>query len=92
MGGFLFSTTLLDFSTGLYISQTLQNMVAMDVISGLIKAAAFGFAVSIFGCFHGFCSDLGARGVGNATISAVVSSCIGILVLNYLLTALFFGT
>ncbi|MDR1982806.1 MAG: ABC transporter permease [Holosporaceae bacterium] len=92
MGGFLVSTTLLDFSTGSYISQTIQNMMAIDVISGLVKAATFGLAVSIFGCFHGFYSDLGARGVGNATTSAVVSSCIGILVLNYLLTALFFGT
>ncbi|MDR2158193.1 MAG: ABC transporter permease [Holosporaceae bacterium] len=91
MGGFLVSTTLLDFSTGSYISQTIQNMEAIDVISGLVKAAAFGFSVAIFGCYHGFYSDLGARGVGNATTSAVVSSCIGILILNYLLTALFFG-
>jgi len=91
MGGFLVSTTLLDFSTGSYIAQTIQNMEAIDVISGLAKASVFGLAVAIFGCYHGFYSDLGARGVGNATISAVVSSCIAILVLNYLLTALFFG-
>jgi phospholipid/cholesterol/gamma-HCH transport system permease protein len=91
MGGFLVSTTLLDFSSGSYISQTLQNMMAIDVISGLVKAAFFGFSIATFGCYHGFYSDLGARGVGNATTSAVVSSCIGILVLNYLLTALFFG-
>ncbi|MDR0631961.1 MAG: ABC transporter permease [Holosporaceae bacterium] len=91
MGGFLISTTLLDFSTGAYISQTIQNMEIIDVVSGLVKAAAFGFSVATFGCYHGFYSDLGARGVGNATTSAVVSSCIGILVLNYLLTALFFG-
>jgi phospholipid/cholesterol/gamma-HCH transport system permease protein len=91
MGGFLVSTTLLDFSTGSYISQTLQNMETIDVISGLVKAATFGFSIATFGCYHGFYSDLGARGVGNAATSAVVSSCIGILVLNYLLTALFFG-
>ena len=63
----------------------------MDVISGLIKASIFGFSVAVFGCYHGFYSDLGARGVGNATTSAVVSSSISILILNYLLTALFFG-
>jgi phospholipid/cholesterol/gamma-HCH transport system permease protein len=91
MGGFLVSTTLLDFSTGSYVAQTIQSMAAIDVISGLVKAAVFGFTVAVFGCYHGFNSDLGARGVGNATTSAVVSSCIGILILNYLLTALFFG-
>ncbi|MDR2646346.1 MAG: ABC transporter permease [Holosporaceae bacterium] len=92
MGGFLVSTTTLDFSAGSYISQTVQNVEAMDVISGLVKASTFGLSVAIFGCYHGFYSNLGARGVGSATTSAVVSSCIGILVLNYLLTALFFGT
>ncbi|MDR0968215.1 MAG: ABC transporter permease [Holosporaceae bacterium] len=92
MGGFLVSTTLLGYSAGSYINQTIQNMAAIDVISGLVKAAVFGLAITVFGCYHGFYSDLGARGVGNATMSAVVSSCIGILILNYLLTALFFGT
>jgi phospholipid/cholesterol/gamma-HCH transport system permease protein len=91
MGGFLISTTVLDFSTGSYISQTVKNVELIDVISGLVKAAAFGFSLTSFGCYHGFHSDLGAKGVGNATTAAVVSSCIGILVLNYLLTALFFG-
>ncbi len=91
MGGFLVSTTLLDFSVGSYLAQTVNNVECMDIISGLVKAATFGFSISCFGCYHGFYSDLGARGVGRATTNAVVSSCVGILVLNYLLTALFFG-
>ncbi|MDR2107676.1 MAG: ABC transporter permease [Holosporaceae bacterium] len=91
MGGFLVSVTMLNFSTGAYISQTLHAMQSIDVISGLVKAAAFGFCITTLGCYHGFYSDLGARGVGNATTAAVVFSCITILVFNYLLTALFFG-
>jgi phospholipid/cholesterol/gamma-HCH transport system permease protein len=91
MGGFLVSTTVLDFSSGAYIAQTVHNLELKDVISGLVKASAFGFSIACFGCYHGFFSDLGARGVGKATTNAVVSSCICILVLNYLLTALFFG-
>lgn len=90
-GGFLVSTTLLEFSSGAYITQTVQNLEAIDVISGLCKASVFGFSMAAFGCYHGFFSDLGAKGVGNATTNAVVSSCIGVLVLNYVLTALFFG-
>jgi phospholipid/cholesterol/gamma-HCH transport system permease protein len=91
LGGFIVSSTLLDMSSGSYISQTVSNMAAIDVISGLVKAAFFGFAIACFGCYHGFYSKLGARGVGNATTNAVVTSCICILVLNYLLTAVFFG-
>lgn len=91
MGGFLISTTVLDFSVGSYLSQTVQNLEAIDVISGLVKASFFGFCMAVFGCYHGFYSDLGAKGVGNATTSAVVASSIGVLALDYLLTAVFFG-
>lgn len=91
MGGFLVSVTILDFASGPYIMQTANNFELMDVVSGLVKASAFGLSIACFGCYHGFCSDLGARGVGKATTNAVVSSCIGILALNYLLTAVFFG-
>ena len=91
MGGFLISTSVLDFSAGSYINQTVQNLEAIDVISGLVKASFFGFCMSAFGCYHGFYSDVGAKGVGNATTSAVVASWIGVLALDYLLTAVFFG-
>lgn len=91
MGGFLVATTVLDFPAGSYIHQTVSNLEMVDVISGLVKSSVFGFVLTCFGCYEGFYSDLGARGVGNATTNAVVSSCICILILNYLLTALFFG-
>lgn len=91
LGGFIVSITLLEFPAGGYITQTVNNLKFIDVFSGLVKASTFGFSIACFGCYNGFFSDLGAKGVGNATTNAVVSSCIGILVLNYLLTALFFG-
>jgi len=91
MGGFIVATTVLDFSSGSYIQQSINSLEMIDVISGLVKASVFGFVLTCFGCYEGFYSDVGARGVGNATTNAVVSSSICILVLNYLLTALFFG-
>ena len=91
MGGFLVSVTVLGFSATPYLTQTANSFEMIDLISGLVKASTFGFAIACFGCFHGFYSDLGARGVGKATTNAVVASCIGILALNYLLTAVFFG-
>ena len=91
LGGFIVGTTVLGFSTGSYIHQTIKSLEMIDVTSGLVKAAVFGFVLTMFGCYEGFSSDVGARGVGNATTNAVVSSCICILILNYLLTAWFFG-
>jgi len=63
----------------------------MDVVSGLVKAAAFGFFVALMGCYHGYHSRGGAEGVGTATTNAVVSASILILVSNYLITGLFFS-
>jgi phospholipid/cholesterol/gamma-HCH transport system permease protein len=91
LGGMIVSTTLLNFSVGSYVAQTVNSLELMDVLSGLAKAAAFGFSISCFGCYHGFNSELGARGVGESATTAVVSSCICILAMNYLLTAVFFG-
>ena len=44
------------------------------------------------GCYQGYNSRGGAQGVGAATINSVVSSSILILILNYLISAMFFGT
>ena len=64
---------------------------AQDVISGLVKAAVFGFLVALMGCYHGFNSRGGAQGVGAATTNAVVSASILILIANYLITEMFFA-
>jgi phospholipid/cholesterol/gamma-HCH transport system permease protein len=64
----------------------------MDVFSGLVKAAVFGFLITLMGCYHGYNSDGGAQGVGRATTNAVVSASILILVFNYAITEIFFAT
>ncbi len=90
-GGYVVSIYNLGFSPGGYLSQTWDVVENMDVISGLIKAAAFGFIVAMMGCYHGFNSGRGAQGVGAATTNAVVSSSILILIFNYILTQVFFS-
>jgi len=69
---------------------TYDFMEPMDVASGLVKAAVFGFLIALMGCYHGFNSKGGAQGVGKATTDAVVSSLILILIANYLVTTAFF--
>jgi phospholipid/cholesterol/gamma-HCH transport system permease protein len=63
----------------------------MDVVSGLIKAAVFGFIVALMGCYQGYHSQGGAEGVGQATTRAVVSASILILLSDYFLTQAFFA-
>ncbi len=92
MGGFLVSVTRLDFSPGTYINATWDFLTAGDIVSGLIKAAVFGFIIALMGCYQGYHSGRGAQGVGRATTNAVVTASILILASNYLLTEALFST
>ncbi|MBW7852242.1 MAG: ABC transporter permease [Rhodospirillales bacterium] len=90
-GGYLIGTYKLGFNPATYISRTWEFLEPVDVFSGLVKAAVFGFLISLMGCYHGFHSKGGAQGVGAATTTAVVSASILILTFNYIITELFFA-
>jgi phospholipid/cholesterol/gamma-HCH transport system permease protein len=91
MGGYLVGVYRLGFNAVGYIEQTWNFIETLDVVSGLVKAAVFGFIVTLMGCYHGYMSRGGAQGVGIATTNAVVSSAILILVANYVITESFFS-
>jgi phospholipid/cholesterol/gamma-HCH transport system permease protein len=90
-GGFLVSVNKLNFNPANYLTRTFEFLELKDVVSGLVKAACFGFVISLMGCYHGYNSRGGAQGVGTATINAVVSALILILIFNYVITELFFS-
>ena len=91
MGGYIVGTRSLGFNSVAYIKNTVDFLHLDDVTSGLIKAAVFGFIITLMGCYHGFNSKGGAQGVGRATTNAVVSSAILILAANFVLTSLLFS-
>ena len=91
MGGWLVGIYRLDFNAAAYMKNTLDFLETGDVVSGLVKAAVFGFIVATMGCYHGMNSSRGAQGVGRATTQAVVSASILIFASNYLLTEVFFS-
>jgi phospholipid/cholesterol/gamma-HCH transport system permease protein len=91
-GGYLVSVYKLGFHPATYINNTIDFLEPIDVISGLVKAAVFGFLIALMGCYNGYYSKGGAQGVGAATTNAVVSASILILTSNYILTELFFAT
>jgi len=91
-GGYLVGVYKLGFNPAAYLKNTMDFLEFMDVFSGLVKAAVFGFIIALMGCYNGYYSKGGAQGVGAATTNAVVSASILILTSNYLITELFFGT
>ena len=89
-GGYLICTKILNFNPTVYLQNTYNFVEFLDVFSGLVKAAVFGFIITFMGCYHGFNAKGGAQGVGLSTTYAVVSSSILILLMNYILTSFFF--
>jgi phospholipid/cholesterol/gamma-HCH transport system permease protein len=91
LGGFIIASVKLGYNAEVYLTNTLNFVQTGDVVSGLVKAAVFGFLVTLMGCYHGYNSRGGAQGVGTATTNAVVSASVLILAFDYVLTELFFA-
>jgi len=91
MGGWLVGIFKLNFVSSAYLKSTFDYLQTEDVVSGLVKAAVFGFIVALMGTWCGYNSKGGAQGVGSATTTAVVAASILILAFDYGLTEIFFG-
>ena len=91
LGGYVVAVFTLDANPVTYLQRSFDYLEFNDVSSGLIKAAAFGFIISIVGCYFGFYTEGGAEGVGKATTRSVVVAFLLIFLANYLLTATLFS-
>ena len=86
-GGYVVTTKLLGIHP-FYFMQNLEYYVDdTDLYQGLIKAACFGFLLSLISCYRGYTTKGGSKGVGTATTTAVVISSVVILISDYFLTA-----
>lgn len=92
IGAYISTVLLLGLDKGTYIYRVQSSVVMEDISGGLIKALVFGVLVSAICCYQGFNTHLrkdtfGAKAVGNATTSAVVISCVTILIVDYVVTS-----
>ena len=90
VGGFLLSVTALDIHPYNYFQQTVNSLLVKDVITGLIKAWAFGIVITITGTYEGFRVQGGAEEVGRRTTAAVVDSIFLVIIFDLFFTALFY--
>ena len=90
LGSFFVCIVLADVDPGVYIAELSAFTYNWDIVSGLIKAFAFGQVLTLISCYYGFTTFGGAEGVGRSTTNAVVVSAVNILIVDVLLTTLFF--
>jgi len=92
IGGYITGVMLLGINEGTYFFRIEQSVALVDVLGGFLKASIFSILVCSVCCYQGFnthkrLDSTGPEAVGNATTSAVVLSCICILISNYILTS-----
>jgi len=92
LGGFFTGVILLGLDAGTYFYRVRTSIEMQDITGGFAKAVVFAVIVSTICCFQGFFTHLrkdsyGAKAVGLSTTSAVVLSCVMILISDYVVTS-----
>jgi phospholipid/cholesterol/gamma-HCH transport system permease protein len=92
VGGYLTGVVLLGLNPGIYFYRVCDSLQWSDVHGGFVKAVVFAVLVSTICTYRGFFCHLrtdshGAQSVSIATTSAVVLSCVWILVADYVVTS-----
>lgn len=86
IGGGLVGYTQLNVDYQQYIASALSIAEPKDLFVGLLKALVFGLVIGTVAVTEGFCTRLGATGVGRATQRSVVVNFLLILMLGYMVT------
>ena len=90
ISGYFVSEATMDVTVSTFVEGLRMYFDVADVASGLIKSFFFGAIIALSGLFFGLGTKGGAEGVGNATMMAVVGSCLSVLVADYFLAMLLF--
>jgi phospholipid/cholesterol/gamma-HCH transport system permease protein len=89
-GGLLVSSSMYGVNPGIFLNSVQAFTELWDVFSALIKSVIFGVIIAIIGCNWGLTTTGGARGVGESTTTAVVTSLLTIFISNFFLSWLMF--
>ena len=88
-GGYVVGVQLLGVDGGIYLNG-LESSVDFpnDVAGSLVKSVVFGALVGLIATYRGYTSEPSSAGVSAATTSTVVIASVSILVVDYVITAL----
>lgn len=85
---YLVSNVLIDISYHLYFSSIVRAVAMKDIFLALTKASMFGFLIALISYICGILTQGGAKAVGNSTRLSVVVNFILVVILDYIITAL----
>lgn len=93
LGAYVVAVMLIGVDAGNFWS-IMQSRVDVwrDVGNGLVKASAFGVVCTFVALYQGYESQATPEGVARATTRTVVVASLGVLAMDFVLTALMFST
>ena len=89
-GGYVICVYKLHISHEMFWKMVFSALAMKDIVTGLVKTIFFGAIIAIVGCHQGLHVRGGAEGVGKATTTSVVRSFIFIIMMDCLITFIFY--
>jgi phospholipid/cholesterol/gamma-HCH transport system permease protein len=90
IGGMFIADALYGISHTVFLNSARNFLSVWDLCSAPIKGFFFGALIAIIGCSWGLTTTGGAKGVGQSTTTAVVTSLLAIFISNFFLSWLMF--
>jgi phospholipid/cholesterol/gamma-HCH transport system permease protein len=90
IGGLFIATSIFGLPARVFLDSARNFLDAWDLGSAPIKAVCFGALIAIIGCSWGLTTTGGAKGVGQSTTTAVVTSLLAIFISNFFLSWMMF--
>lgn len=90
LGGYVVAVYQVGVIPQVFYESAIAELGLYDLFVSLFKGFVFGMMIVVISCYKGLYAERGAQGVGDATISSVVSGMIALFIANYFLTALFY--
>ncbi|BAZ07335.1 MlaE family lipid ABC transporter permease subunit [Calothrix sp. NIES-3974] len=90
IGGLIIATTNYSLPQAIFLDSIRNFLNSWDIYSAMIKAVVFGLLIAVIGCNWGLTTTGGAKGVGQSTTTAVVTSLLMIFIINFFLSAIMF--
>lgn len=88
-GAHLVGVNLLGVDEGAFWQQMQSALDISDVYEGIIKSVVFGIVASLLAVWEGYNALPTAEGVGRATTRTVVITAIAVLILDFMITAIY---
>jgi len=89
-GGLLIATNMYGISQTIFLNSARAFLTIWDLFSAPIKGFFFGALVAVIGSSWGLTTTGGAKGVGQSTTTAVVTSLLAIFIINFFLSWIMF--